>query len=246
MTPSGTISQECIKEIIEVLQDDFRYKMLDKLDQDRKTILYQHLSFIHCPMKENCPSYSNCMDVLIEKTLATKNHRPSSWGHNQWFLNTDDNKVNILILGLNYLAEEFVSKIRVKNNCKRLIQYLVIIFLQSQCEDDEYKIDCQFYSLDYRIICGDVNLPQYAFKTSDFIPHGGFCVFSDAKSFEYIRESLEKTLLSNLEQDDKLPFQGLPILLLFLQDVTLDSDSVIKLKEEGQSLADRFVLLRKM
>ncbi|XP_044766017.1 rho GTPase-activating protein 190 isoform X2 [Coccinella septempunctata] len=220
MTPSGTISQECIKEIIEVLQDDFRYKMLDKLDQDRKTILYQHLNFIHCPVKENCPSYSNCMDVLIEKTLATKNHRPSSWGHNQWFLNTDDNKVNILILGLNHLAEEFVAKIR------------------SQCEDDEYKIDCQFYSLDYRIICGDVNLPQYAFKTSDFVPHGGFCVFSDAKSFEYIRESLEKTLLSNLEQDDKLPFQGLPILLLFLQDISLDSDSVVKLKEEGQSLAD--------
>ncbi|KAK9890323.1 hypothetical protein WA026_010422 [Henosepilachna vigintioctopunctata] len=220
MTSSGTISQECIKEIIEVLQDDFRYKMLDKLDQERKLILYQHLDFIHCPIKEHCPSYSNCMDVLIEKTLATKNHRLSSWGHNQWFLNTDDNKINILILGLNHLAEDFVAKIR------------------SQCEDDEYKIDCQFYSLDYRIICGDVNLPQHSFKTSDFVPHGGFCVFSDAKSFEYIRESLEKTLLLNLEQDDKLPFQGLPILLLFLQDLSMDSDCLIKLKEEGQSLAD--------
>lgn len=34
-----------------------------------------------------------------------------------------------------------------------------------------------------------------------------FCVYSDVASFEYIRSSLEKTLLSNLEKDDGLPFQ---------------------------------------
>lgn len=221
ITPTGTISPEDIKEIIQVLQDDFRYKILDKLDQDRRMILYQHLDFIHCPIKEHCPSYPNCMDVLIEKTLTTRSRRPPSWCHGgQCFFNLDDNKINILILGVHNIAEDFVTKIR------------------SQCEDDEYKIDCQFYSLDYRIICGDVDLPQHSFKTSDFVPHGGFCVFSDAKSFEYIRESLEKTLVSNLEQEDKLPFQGLPILLLFLQDMSLDPENVIKLKEEGQNLAD--------
>ena len=36
---------------------------------------------------------------------------------------------------------------------------------------------------------------------------GCFCVYSDSSSFEYIRSSLEKTLLSNLEQDVCLPFQ---------------------------------------
>ena len=36
---------------------------------------------------------------------------------------------------------------------------------------------------------------------------GCFCVYSDVASFEYIRSSLEKTLLSNLEKDDGLPFQ---------------------------------------
>jgi hypothetical protein len=112
--------------------------------------------------------------------------------------------------------------------------------LQAQCEDDEYEIDCQFYSLDYRIINGDVSLPHNSFRTADFVPHGSFCVYSNAESFEYIRESLEKTLLSNLEQEDKLPFQGLPIVLMFLQDSYIEEKDVIKLREEGQSLADRY------
>ena len=35
-------------------------------------------------------------------------------------------------------------------------------------------------------------------------------MYSDVSSFEYIRSSLEKTLLSNLEKDDGLPFQVKP------------------------------------
>lgn len=94
--------------------------------------------------------------------------------------------------------------------------------------------------MDYRIINGDVSLPHNSFRTADFVPHGSFCVYSNAESFEYIRESLEKTLLSNLEQEDKLPFQGLPIVLMFLQDSYIEEKDVIKLREEGQSLADRY------
>lgn len=109
---------------------------------------------------------------------------------------------------------------------------------QAQCDDDEYEIDCQFYCLDYRIITGDVSLPHNSFRTADFVPHGSFCVYSNAESFEYIRESLEKTLVSNLEQDDKLPFQGLPIVLMFIQDSFIEEKEVLKLREEGQSLAD--------
>ena len=36
---------------------------------------------------------------------------------------------------------------------------------------------------------------------------GYFCVYQDQESFEYIRGCAEKTLLSSLEQEDKLPFQ---------------------------------------
>ncbi len=36
---------------------------------------------------------------------------------------------------------------------------------------------------------------------------GCICIYSDSSSLEYIRSSLEKALLSNLEQEDRLPFQ---------------------------------------
>ena len=45
------------------------------------------------------------------------------------------------------------------------------------------------------------------FKILIFLITGCFCVYSDGPSFEYIRESLEKELFSNLEQEDRLPFQ---------------------------------------
>lgn len=54
---------------------------------------------------------------------------------------------------------------------------------------------------------------------------------------------MEKTLLSNLEQEDRLPFQGLPIVILFVADSLVEENEMMKLREEGQSLADRYVLI---
>ncbi|XP_043283461.1 rho GTPase-activating protein 190 isoform X6 [Venturia canescens] len=221
IAPSGTITQDDIKEITDALLDDFRYKALDRLDQDRKLMLFQHLGFVHCPIREHCPAFPNCMDALIERILGTKAHRPSSWNHSsQWQLTSDNNQLNLVILGSNGLGSEFAREIK------------------TQTEDDEVEIDCQLYTLGYRVIDGDVGLPHNSFTTSDFMPHGSFCIYANEDSFEYIRSSLEKTLLSNLEQEDRLPFQGLPIVIMFVPDVNIDEMEAIRLREEGQSLAD--------
>ncbi|XP_066603982.1 rho GTPase-activating protein 190 isoform X2 [Prorops nasuta] len=221
IAPAGTITQDDIKEITDALLDDFRYKALDRLDQDRKLMLFQHLGFVHCPIREHCPAYPNCMDALIERILGTKAHRPSSWNHSsQWQLTSENNQLNLVILGCSGLGEEFASEIR------------------AQTDDDEVEIDSQLYTLGYRIIDGDVGLPHNSFTTSDFMPHGSFCIYSNEDSFEYIRSSLEKTLLSNLEQEDRLPFQGLPIVIMFVPESTVDESEAIRLREEGQNLAD--------
>jgi len=68
---------------------------------------------------------------------------------------------------------------------------------------------------------------------------GCFCTFSNASSYEYIRDSLEKTLLSNLEQEDRLPFQGLPLVIVFAADKDVDEKEHSHLREEGQNLSDR-------
>lgn len=64
--------------------------------------------------------------------------------------------MNLVILGSNKLSEEFAREIR------------------AQTEDDEVEIDCQMYTLGYRIIDGDVGLPHNSFTTSDFMPHGKY------------------------------------------------------------------------
>lgn len=71
-----------------------------------------------------------------------------------------------------------------------------------------------------------------------YINIGCVCLFSNSESFEYIRNSLEKTLLYNLEKDDKLPFQGLPIILLYINEFGMGPNK--SLQEDGQSLAHRY------
>lgn len=184
-------------------------------------MLLKHLGFVHCPIREHCPAYPNCMDALIERILSTKAHNRPSWNaSNQCLLTSEVTSLYLVILGNGGLAEDLAAKI------------------QAQCEDDEYEINGQMYTLDYRIISGDLSQSYNSFRTADFNPQGSFCVYSNAETFEYVRDSLEKTLLSNLEQDDKLPFQGLPIVLMFMQDLTIDEKDVLKLREDGQNLAD--------
>ena len=45
-------------------------------------------------------------------------------------------------------------------------------FFQGLCVDDEFEHEGQVFSLDYRTISGDVSLPENAFRTQDFLPHG--------------------------------------------------------------------------
>ncbi|GAB6029022.1 hypothetical protein CHUAL_004810 [Chamberlinius hualienensis] len=229
--PSGAITQEDIKEIKDVLQEDFRYKALDRLEQDRQLILFQHLGFVHCPIREHCPSYPNCMDNLIEQMMTSRMKKSVTMyeTNSSSALNTDSNQLNLVLLGAGGIAETLVDELRL------------------QCEDDEYVLDNYLYTLEYRVISGDVSLPQNAFLTSDFLPHGCqpkemrgcFCVYCDSEGFEYIRDSLEKTLMSNLEQD-RLQFQDLPIVILFAVTSNLGEKDVTYLRDEGQSLSESF------
>ncbi|KAH9375843.1 hypothetical protein HPB48_002312 [Haemaphysalis longicornis] len=65
------------------------------------------------------------------------------------------------------------------------------------------------YALDFRIIDGDVGLPHNSFHTEP-LPQSCLCVYASQPGLEYIRESLEKTLLANLEQEDRLPPRPAP------------------------------------
>ncbi|KAJ0171085.1 hypothetical protein K1T71_013284 [Dendrolimus kikuchii] len=227
ISPTGTITQEDIKEITDVLQDDFRYKMLDRMEQDRKLLLFQHLGFVHCPMREHCPAGSNCLDGTLPLILNTRVGSLTSTGESQclagppaapWALTTDSNQINIIVLGLEGIAGEFG---------KRLL---------AGC-DSERRVSVQgtMWRVEHRVRTDDFSAETTSID--DFAPNGYFCVYQDQESFEYIRGCAEKTLLSSL-QEDKLPFQGLPLVVMFVQEESMDKKELARLQEEGQNLAD--------
>ncbi|UYV65631.1 RhoGAPp190 [Cordylochernes scorpioides] len=220
-SPRALVTQEDINKITETLQEDSRYKALDRLDQERMLMLLRHLGFVHGPIREHCPAYPACMDSLIEKVIALKAHRPSSWTkNNPWLLDGDNCQLNLVILGSLGLAEQLMNAI--KGLCD---------------EDGKFEVEKSQYTLDFRIIDGDVSLPQNSFRTTEFMPHGCFCVYSNPQTLEYVRDSLEKTLLSNLEQEDRLPFHGLPIVILFGADASINEKDLMFLREDGQNRA---------
>ena len=234
-SPAGTVTQDDILDIADALQEDSRWKALDRLDADRKLLLFQHLGFVHCPIREHCPAFPHCIDSLVERvankkrnasTSSSSSNRPSSWSAT----GPDGgigNHLNLVILGERGLADDLNNA--VKGLCNA---------------DDEFEDQNQIYSLDYRVISGDVSLPENAFRTQDFLPNGCFCSYSDSRSFEYVRTSFEQTLLHNLEDEDasrpeaRLPFQGLPLVIVFAPDPSLSHDEVARLSQEGRAIAE--------
>ena len=64
-SPMATMTQQQVRDMVEILQEDSRYKALDRLDQERRLMLLQHLGFVHLPIREHCPAFPNCMDSVV-------------------------------------------------------------------------------------------------------------------------------------------------------------------------------------
>ncbi|XP_077548931.1 rho GTPase-activating protein 190 isoform X4 [Haemaphysalis longicornis] len=190
--PGSVITQEDIGKITEALQEDARYKTLDRLDQERMLMLLRHLGFVHGPMREHCPAQPDCMDGVIEQLL----HRRGAGTNGGGVLGANGRLLHLVVLGAGGSAQQVAQAMR-------------------QAHPQGFRLDDKAqYALDFRIIDGDVGLPHNSFRTEP-LPHGCLCVYASQPGLEYIRESLEKTLLANLEQEDRLPFHGLPLVMVF-------------------------------
>ncbi|KAI1280709.1 Rho GTPase-activating protein [Halotydeus destructor] len=214
MGPGNVVTQEDIFKITEVISGDVRYKALDRIEQDRTLMLLRHLGFLHAPIREHCPAFPNCIDSLIDRFVETRIKRRSGICNGGWCATSS---LNILILGAGGLGEELAIALKKVN--------------------ESFILDQTRYALDFRIIEGDVDLPQNAFNTSDFSPQACICVYSNHQTLEYVRDSFEKALLSNLEEEERLALHGLPIVLLFAADPVLRDQEVGYFREEGENQA---------
>ncbi|KAH8387849.1 hypothetical protein KR093_009865 [Drosophila rubida] len=216
------ITQEDVRQITDVIQEDSRYKMLDRLDQERRVMLVQHLRFIHCPIRDHCPFFNNCVDNLIEEVLSDKsagNHKSHAGGTvgGGWKSTAgsgSERTLNLLIVGSEHLASDLLNDIRICTGSK-----------------GEYIYENQTYYLNYRIANGDME----AFKAIDVYSSGLICVYSNQQSFETLKDNLERTLLCNLELEDK--FENLPIVLVY-QPQDLKENEVEYLRSEGMRLSE--------
>ncbi|KAH9366938.1 hypothetical protein HPB48_015060 [Haemaphysalis longicornis] len=93
--PGSVITQEDIGKITEALQEDARYKTLDRLDQERMLMLLRHLGFVHGPMREHCPAQPDCMDGVIEQLL----HRRGAGTNGGGVLGANGRLLHLVVLG---------------------------------------------------------------------------------------------------------------------------------------------------
>ncbi|XP_033097556.1 rho GTPase-activating protein 35-like isoform X5 [Anneissia japonica] len=211
------LSHNDLLDIQDKLQSDARYTALEFLHNDRHALLIKHLAFIQHPTPETCISGERCMDLLINGHIANAVHRTSAPSSIQ---SCDDEfqKLNIVILGQEGLAEELLTVI------------------ESQCCDREYTLDGRLHNLQLRAVEGDVSQIQNGLKTEQFTPAACICTFSGRESFDYVKSSLEKTIL-NQESDKEL--RKLPVVFLFARGVLVQDDEHNEIKEEAQMMSTR-------
>lgn len=125
----------------------------------------------------------------------------------------NDNILNLLILGSEHLASDIINEICL--NCG---------------DDGEYIYDGQPYYLSSRIIHGDLE----SFKNIDFQSSGLICIYSNQLSLDYLKDSIERSLL--LELEDK--FESLPLVLVYQPEDQKDDNEIELQRTEGQHLAD--------
>nr|XP_006821893.1 PREDICTED: rho GTPase-activating protein 5-like [Saccoglossus kowalevskii] len=137
------VSKEDLKEIHEALKREPRYAALSLVENDRDVLLLRHIGFVHNPRRETCLSADTCMDNLVEKCFDGNAHRPSSWNRHSSYVEPN-NKLNVVLLGADGLADELANEIR-----------------SQSCEED-YTLDGSIHSLDLKTIlqCAFVDMPK--------------------------------------------------------------------------------------
>ncbi|CAH1241456.1 ARHGAP5 [Branchiostoma lanceolatum] len=226
LDPHEQISHQDLVDIKEALQEETRYQALARLDNERDVLLLKHIGFITCPSKETCLSGPNCMETLLQNAVDTAVHRPTSWNrHSQWMFDPNASQLNIVILGADGLADELANEIKL------------------QCNEEEYTLDGNIYSLELRPIDGDVTQPMSSFKTPKFTPNGCICVYDSVESLKYAQSSLEQTVIRSgtlsIDKKERAPFQGLPCAVILARNSANTDKDLSYLREEGQHLAER-------
>lgn len=218
---NATPSCDKMSEIHAVLNEEPRYRALQKLAPDRESLLLKHIGFVYHPTKETCLSGAGCVDLKVEQVLANRLVQLDHSQLNVFYNSANLDKVNLCLLGRDGLAQELANEIK------------------AQSTDDEYTLDGKIYELD--LLPVDVNSPLLSNRSwvFNFKPHGFLCVFSSIESLNYVGEWISR-IRAELAQSRRDRFtHPLPFILILASQ----RDSVCKnmpiLRHQGQQLANK-------
>ncbi|KAJ6224769.1 hypothetical protein RDWZM_003314 [Blomia tropicalis] len=216
----NVVTQEDLAAISQKLMDDERWAALDLLPQDRDLALIRHLGFIQWPIKEHCPSYHACVDINTEafcSSLAKRSRHPL------WNNEPEEIHVKLIVLGSSSLAENLAN---------------VVKAMRSSIEQENSRV-----FLDVQISSGSegIGLLESRLYSNSVEPEAYLCVYSNRSSLEYVRKSLEQSLLTDLQFGNPHHANpvsiGLPLVLLLATSPEVSSKERSFLREEGQNRA---------
>ncbi|VDI33984.1 Rho GTPase-activating protein 5, partial [Mytilus galloprovincialis] len=207
---SDTYTQEDIKSITKDIEDDLRYRKLDKMEGERNIMLLNHLGFMECPSKDRCHFREKCAENKVQFLLASRPVRPEPQTITE---PTECSPLNLVLLGKDGLATSIMKEIRLVYS------------------NDEFQCFGKLYSLDYRTIEDDINVE---FNTlAMFKPHVCICVYNSRESFDYLKTSLVTT------DDNNFTLQDLPIAIVQAYNKNLSEKEQVILHERGQKIAQQ-------
>lgn len=105
--------------------------------------------------------------------------------------------------------------------------------LEEQCEDEEYELDGVVYTVELK---SDEIPTTFPANTSGHL-QSRLVIYSSAETLDDTKAYLEKTLLSNLAEENT-PFAEPPVVIVFNAGHIENLEERELLSNEGQSLAD--------
>ncbi|KAG5265593.1 hypothetical protein AALO_G00244200 [Alosa alosa] len=216
---NATPSCDKMSEIHTVLNEEPRYRALQKLAPDRESLLLKHIGFVYHPTKETCLSGQGCVDLKVEQVLANRLVQLDH-GRSNLYYSANFDKINLCLVGRDGLAQELANEIR------------------AQSTDDEYTLDGKIYELDLVPVDGNSLLLSHPWAPT-FKPHGCFCVFSSIESLNFIGDCIGRIRAEIAHSRRDRFAQPMPFILILANQ----RDSVCKnmpiLRHQGQQLANK-------
>lgn len=217
-----TITQDDIMTINSMLQHDERYQALERFDQERTLMIIRHLSFIHSPVVEQCPSFPYCVEPGVERLLLSRVQELVTRTDTKQLPNVQETW-SMIIIGPRRPSQQLILALNVLNSRSPKLS----------------QISMNFIVLD---TAEEVDSHMYEFNQIDYKPKGCLCIYINKRSLDHVTESLAKLLnnQNNNQMNNRPSLGNPPIVMLYAADIGLDERDLNLLEAEGQNYASNF------